>query len=131
MEAKKTRYSVYNINYHFVWIPKYRKPVLVDKVAEKLKEIFSTVATQNEMEILGVEVMPEHVHLFISAPPRYSPAWIVNAFKGTSARWLREWFPHLEREIRGKLWTRTYYVGTAGAVTAETIRKYIEEQENG
>lgn len=128
MDARKTRYSVYNLNYHLVWIPKYRRPVLTGEVRDRLLEIFQTVAKQNGMEILAVEVMPDHVHLFVSAPPRHSPAWVVNAFKGTSARWLREWFPHLRSEIRGRLWTRTYYVGTAGTVSAETVRRYIEAQ---
>lgn len=111
-----------------VWIPKYRKPVLTGDVAVKLKEIFNNVASGNGMEVLECEVMPDHVHLFVSAPPRYSPAWIVNAFKGPSARWLREWFPHLDKIIHGKLWTRTYYIGTAGTVSSETIKKYIEAQ---
>lgn len=129
MNNRQTRYAVYNINYHIVWIPKYRKSVLVGPVKEKLLELFQTIADQNELEILGVEVMPDHVHLFVSAPPRYAPSWIVNAFKGTSARWLREWFPHLEKQIRGRLWTRTYYIGTAGTVSTDTIKKYIASQE--
>lgn len=128
MGDKKTRYAVYNINYHMVWIPKYRRPVLVDSVKDRLLAMFQTIAQNNELEILEAQVMPDHVHLFVSALPRHSPAWIANAFKGPTARWLRQEFPQLEKQIRGKLWTRTYYVGTAGHVSAETIKRYIEEQ---
>jgi putative transposase len=76
-----------------------------------------------------VEVMPDHVHLFVSAPPRMSPADLVNMFKGVSARWLRDRFPSLKK-LGDALWTRTYYVGTAGTVTAETIKKYIANETN-
>lgn len=128
MRVRKTRYSTYNINYHIVWIPKYRRKVLVGEVANSLKNMFDRIGYTHCIDVLEMEVMPDHVHLFVSAPPRYPPAWIVNTFKGCSARWLREWFPHLKDEIHGSLWTRTYYIGTAGTVTAETIAKYIEEQ---
>lgn len=127
-DNRKTRYAIYNINYHFVWIPKYRKRVLVGPVRDALLAMLGTIAARNGMQILAVEVMPDHVHLFVSAPPRYSPAWIVNAFKGASARWLRERLPLLKRLIRDELWTRTYYVGTAGTVSSETVKRYIENQ---
>jgi putative transposase len=127
MKERKTRYAIYNINYHIVWIPKYRKRVLVGEVRDHLVELFRTTASQNDIEILGFEVMPDHVHLFVSAPPRFAPSQVVNMFKGVSARWLRERFPELKK-LGDVLWTRTYYVGTAGAVTSETIQRYIAEQ---
>jgi putative transposase len=127
MDTKSTRWAKYNINYHFVWIPKYRKKILTGEVADKLKEILYNVARRNRLEIKACEIQPDHVHLFVSAPPRYSPSYLINNFKGSSAHWLRAVFPELDKQIKGKLWTRTYYVGTAGTVTTGTIKHYIEE----
>ena len=122
---KKTRWAVYNINYHFVWIPKYRKKVLVGKVADRCRKLIEKVAKKNGIEILSLSIQPDHVHLFVSAPPRFSPAVLINLFKGYTSRYLLQEFPEL-RTPHG-LWTRTYYVGTAGTVSEETIRRYIEE----
>jgi len=130
MEIKSTRWAKYNINYHFAWIPKYRKKILVGKVAEKLKQILYNVAKRNGVEIVSLEIQPNHVHLFVSCPPRYSPSYLINNFKGSSAHWLRASFPEHDKKIKDKLWTRTYYVGTAGTVTKETIKHYIEECQN-
>lgn len=129
MKTRKTRYSVYNLNYHLVWIPKYRKPVLKGKIAQGLKELFQTSAKPKDVELLAIEVMPDHIHVFVSAPPRYSPAELVNIFKGVSSRRLREKYPALKSKIPKNLWTRTYYAGTAGTVTTQTIKKYIKEQK--
>lgn len=127
MEARKTRWAVYNINYHLVWIPKYRRRLLSDKVKERLERWIRRAAELNEADVLALEVQPDHVHLFVSAPPRFSPAELVNLFKGVTSRRLREEFPHLVRAIPHALWTRTYYVGTAGNVSAEVIKRYVEE----
>ena len=84
---------MYNINYHMVWIPKYRKKVLTDTVKAEMQKLFTAVAVRNDIQILASEVMPDHIHLFVSAPPRLSPSDVVNMFKGVSARWLRARFP--------------------------------------
>ncbi len=130
MQTGTTRHSVYNINYHLVWIPKYRKKVLSEPVGSRLKTIFGEVATENDYTIPGMEVMPDHVHLFVSAPPCCSPAEVVKKFKGIAGLRLFHEFPGLRRSLRkGKLWSRSYYVGTAGTVTSETIKRYIDEQK--
>ena len=129
MYEHKTRYAVYNCNYHIVWIPKYRRRVLVGQVKEIISELFESIAQSQEMEIISFEVMPDHIHLFVSAPPRLSPSEIVNVFKGVTARMLRMKFPQLKKVFAEGLWTRTYYVGTAGSMSAETIQRYIEDQE--
>jgi putative transposase len=125
MQIKKTRWSHYNLNYHFVWIPKYRRRILKGAVAEKLQQLIEGAAKRNGVEILSLSIQPDHIHLFISAPPRLSPAQLVNLFKGYTAKKLLELFPELR--TKHGLWTRSYYVGTAGAVTEEIIRRYIEE----
>jgi len=105
-----------------VWIPKYRHPILGGEVKERLETIFQEIATDRGLEMLAQEIMPDHIHIFISSPPKNSPALIVNWLKGISARIYNHRY---KPRIR---WTRSYYVGTAGEVTAETIRRYIDEQ---
>jgi len=127
---KSTQNAVYEINYHFVWSTKFRKPVLTPPVDETLKGIFIQTAKEHGYELLGMEVMPDHVHLFLSAPPAVSPAVIAKVLKGTSARRLFMAYPHLKQQLwGGHLWNPSYYVGTAGHVSAETIKRYIEEQK--
>lgn len=123
----KTRYTHYQINYHFVWIPKYRRRVLVGSVKDDLEEGIRVVCSERMFRIISLEVMPDHVHLFLSAPPRYSPSMIINSIKGATSKRLRGKYSHLKR--MPSLWTRTYYVGTAGNMSADTIRRYIEEQQ--
>lgn len=127
---KSTPNAVYEINYHLVWSTKYRKGVLVPPIDAELKEILARSAEEHGYELLGLEGMPDHVHIFLSAPPAISPAVIAKVLKGTSARKLFMAFPHLKRKLwGGHLWNPSYYVGTAGHVSAETIKRYIEEQK--
>ena len=128
MEYKSTRHVKYLCNYHFVWIPKYRRDLLVKEVAEYIKEILKSIAKELGCETIALEVMPDHIHLFVNCPPRYSPSYLANYFKGKSARLVLKKFPELRKYTKGKLWTRSYFVSTAGNVSSETIRKYIEEQ---
>jgi putative transposase len=129
MNVKRTRGAVYNLNYHLVWCPKYRRNVLTEQVAARLRELLHEIAEQYGFEILACEVMPNHVHLFVSAPPKYSPADLAQLFKGITSRRLRqEPGEQIRRQIwkPGTLWSPSYYVGTAGSVSGEVIRRYIE-----
>lgn len=123
---KKTRYSHYQINYHFVWIPKYRRGVLTGRIKSSLDEIIRGIIERMEGEVLSLDVQPDHIHLFVSMKPKYSPVKVINAVKGASSRRLRNKYPEL-KGLGKNLWTRTYYVGTAGKVSDEIIRRYIEE----
>jgi len=127
MEYRSTRHAKCLCNYHFVRIPKYRRDVLVDEVAEYTKEVLKAIAQQLDCEVLALEVMPDHVHLFINCPPRHSPAYLANYFKGKSARLILKRFPELRTRVDGKLWSRSYFVSTVGNMSSETIKKYIEE----
>lgn len=130
MNSKKTRYSHYNLNYHLVWIPKYRRKILTGDIAKRLSELLRETADKNDIEILNESIQPDHIHLFVSAPPRLSPSNIVNIFKGFTGRRLRQEFPSLLKHHRERVWTRTYYVGTAGNATVDTtIQFYIQQQE--
>jgi len=131
MELRKTRHSVYNINYHFVWIPKDRRSILNGQIKADLEGLIKSYALNSEVEILSLSIQPDHVHLFVSSPPRFSPSQLINLFKGATARELLKRYPNLNgrsaAKQRGSLWTRSYYVGTAGTVSAETIEHYIAE----
>jgi len=122
----------YNINYHFVWCPKYRKAVLKGYIEADVKNIIETICRTKEWEILELKVMPDHLHLFLSVPPYESPTGIIKILKGVSALQLFKLRPELRKTLRkGHLWSPSYYVGTAGHVSAETIKRYIQEQEIG
>lgn len=126
---RTTSHATYNINYHIIWIPKYRKPILGHA---KLKEILETIlrgqCKAREWDILALEIQPDHIHLFLSAPPIWSPSEIVNILKGNTSRQLRLVFPYLKRNVRKHLWADGYYCGTAGHISQEQVRRYIEEQ---
>jgi len=128
MQEGKTRWADYSIAYHLVWIPKYRRKVLTGEVQKATKELIVECCERHGLTLLAIETDQEHVHVFVSATPRFSPAEIANLLKGSSSRYLRERFPYLKR-VCGKehLWTQAYYVGTAGSVSAEMIRRYIME----
>ena len=120
--------AIYSLKYHLVWCPKYRRDVLVHPVDKRLKELIAEIAKDFEMTIHAIEVMPDHVHLFVESDPRWCVAEIVNRFKGRSSNVLREEFPHLKSRIP-TLWSRSYFAGSVGAVSEAIIRRYIENQK--
>ena len=120
--------SVYNLHLHIVWCPKYRKCILVGPVAVRLEQLLREKATALGAEVEGLEVMPDHVHMFVSVPPTDAPQHFANQFKGYTSRVLRQEFPHLRRTLPC-LWSRSYYVGAAGHVSAATIRRYVAMQK--
>ncbi len=128
LQVGKTRYTHYSIAYHLVWLPKYRRRVLTGEVQAETKRLIAARCERQGVTLLAVETDEDHIHVFVSAPPRFSPALIANLLKGYSSRYLREKYPHL-KNMCGKdhLWTSSYYVGTAGSVSAETIFRYITE----
>lgn len=121
--------AVYNIGYHLIWCPKYRRKVLVNAVAARLKELLNEKAADIGVHIETMEIMLDHVHIFVKAPPTLSPHYIVQQFKGFSSRRLRQEFPKLKSRLP-TLWTRSYYCESVGHISQETIRRYIEDQKN-
>ncbi len=129
--VKSTRNAVYQTAYHAVWIPKYRKKVLTGDVVDRLRGVIHEIAQDKGFEVLALEIQPDHVHLFYSAPPAIAPSLAIQWFKGISARTLFSEFPHLSKILRkGHLWAPSFYVGTAGQVSANTIKRYIERAEH-
>jgi putative transposase len=127
---KHIRGYVYQSAYHLVWRPVYRRSILAEPVKTTLENLFHAIAHEHGMEVLAVDVHPDHVYLFVSIPPSLSVSDAVKLLKGISARQLRLMFPDLRKRTRADhLWAPSYYMGTAGHVSADTIRKYIESQE--
>lgn len=119
---------VYKNQYHIIWCPKYRRPVLTDGVDMRLKEILHEVASEMEVTIKALEIMPDHVHLFIDLDPRLGVHNVIKTMKGRSARILRSEFPQLKTRLPN-LWTRSYFLCTVGHVNEGTVKKYIEDQK--
>ncbi len=124
------RTSVYNIGYHMVWSTKYRRQVLVDDVEVSLKNLLNEIAKEKGFVIETIEVMPDHVHVFVKASPKLSPSYIFKMLKGISARKLFV----LHKDIKSKLWNNhlwnnSTYIETVGHISQDTIKKYIEEQK--
>ena len=126
MKYKHNNTSVVMINYHMVFCPRYRRQLLVENIKKRLSEIFDEVAKDNQWQIIAKEIMPDHVHLFVYADVRTRPEIVVKRFKGRSSRYLRREFPALLK--MPTLWTRSYFLSTAGNVSSKTIKKYIERQ---
>lgn len=118
--------SVFLLNYHLIWTPKYRRKVLVGKIRARLIEVLHEKCQQMKWEIIALEVMPDHLHIFLGASPSDSVEIIVKHLKGYSSFRLRQEFPQLAR--MKSLWTRSYFVSTAGNVSGVTIERYIAEQ---
>jgi putative transposase len=116
------------MTYHFVWCPKYRRKVLTGRIETRLRAPIFRKAEELHCEIVALEVMPDHVHLFLKAPPTHAPQHIVNQMKGFTSHQLRSEFPNLKSRL-ASLWSRSYYVGNAGAVSAATIQRYIKTQK--
>jgi len=126
MQYKHSRNKVFLINYHLIWCPKRRKKVLVGDIKIRLEQIITEVAKEKNIEILALEIMPDHLHLFVSSHPNILIHNLIKAFKGRSSNLLRKEYPELLK--LPSLWTRSYFVSTAGNVSSDTIKKYIQEQ---
>jgi len=133
LQPKDGRYAknagaVFNLSYHVVWCPKYRRKVLVGDVEQRLKHILYATAQQYGVLIETMEVRPDQVHLLVSSDPTRCVAEIVNRLKGASSRILRGEFPHLKSRLP-TLWSRSSYAETVGQVSEATVKKYIANQK--
>lgn len=127
-ELKHNTTSVVNINYHIIWCPKYRRKILVNGVDDRLKVVLREIAKEYGCQIDTIEIMPDHIHIFLKGNPTIPIHLIVKNLKGKSSRVLRQEFPHLKKRLPC-LWTRSYYCETIGCINEETIKKYIENQK--
>jgi putative transposase len=120
--------AVVSLKVHLVWCPKYRRSVLVDGVYVRLKQLLEEKAAEFGFTLHALEVMPDHVHLFLEHDPVYGVAEIVNRLKGYTSRVLREEYPSLRSRLP-TLWSRSYFASSVGSVTSAAVQKYIENQK--
>lgn len=126
---KRSNTCVYNIGYHIIWCPKYRRRVLTGNIELRLKELLVEQSTKNGYSIESMEVMPDHIHIFIKVDPTDSPHKVVQQLKGYTSCILRMEFPNLKTRMP-TLWTRSYYCESVGHISEKTIEKYILDQKN-
>ena len=129
MENKrKSADCVHALQYHLVWCPTFRRPVLEAEVADSLDELLHAKAEALGVEMLSLAIRPDHVHLFVTGTPTMAVNPLVRHFKGFTAHELRARHPHLKSRLPS-MWSRSYYAGTTGQVSDEVVRRYIEAQK--
>ena len=129
MEYKSNNNVVYSCKYHVVWCPKYRRKVLVDGVDIRLKELIEEACENTQVDIIEMEIMPDHVHLLMEVDPQYGINRAVRHIKGFTSHALRTEFPKLKSRLP-TLWTNSYFVSTVGGAPLAVIKQYIENQKN-
>ena len=125
---KSNNNIVYSCKYHVVWCPKYRRKVLIQEVEQRLKELIAYISTERRVEIIEMEIMPDHVHLLCEVDPQYGIHKMVKEIKGITSRILRQEFKHLTTKLPS-LWTNSYFVSTVGGAPLEVIKQYVESQK--
>ncbi len=128
MNFKSNHHVVYSCKYHVIWCPKYRRSVLVRGVDERLKILIHDVANERHVEVIEIEVMPDHVHLLCEVDPQFGVHKFIKQVKGRSSRLLRQEFPWLKSRLPS-LWTNSYFVSTVGGAPLAVIKQYIENQK--
>jgi len=126
---KSNRNVYYSCKYHVVWCPKYRRKVLDEPIAERLKQIIMQVCQEHQADILSMEIMPDHVHLLVECDPQFGIHRLVRLLKGRSSRLLRQEFPTLKSKLPS-LWTNSYFLSTVGGAPLAVIKQYIENQKH-
>ena len=118
--------SVSDLNVHLIWIPRRRKKVLIGDIKQRLMELIYESARKIDCKVISLAIEPDHVHLFLNYDPDLSIAQIMHRIKGASSYALRSEFPALKK--LPSMWTRAYFASSAGAVSSDTIKRYIEAQ---
>jgi putative transposase len=127
-EYRRTNTTVSLLNYHFVFCPRYRRKIFLQpEVEQRFKELVKEVCEELQIQVIALECDKDHTHLFLNALPTLSPTDMMAKIKGVTSKKLREEFPHLHH--LPSLWTRSYFVSTAGNVSSETIKRYVENQK--
>lgn len=125
---KSNNNIVFSCKYHVVFCPKYRRKVLVDGVDERLKTIITEFAAEHRVEVIQMEIMPDHVHILCEVDPQFGIHKFVKWLKGRSSNLLRNEYPWLKSRLP-TLWTNSYFVSTLGGAPLEVIKQYIENQK--
>ena len=124
---ESTRHAKFRLAYHFIWCPKYRRSILDrPEIVDVTRKVIEARIAELGCTLIALEIMPDHIHLSLSAPPRLSPAELAGKIKGGSGSTLASRFPELKK--KGSIWSRSYFCATTGSVSSEVIRQYIESQ---
>ena len=127
MDYRYGSHTVYKIEYHFVWVTKYRYHMLRGDVGERVRELVRQTCEAFEIRILKGVVSKDHVHILVSAPPELAPSEIMRRIKGRTASKLFEAFPALKKRYWGQhFWARGYFCATVGDLTEDMIKQYLE-----
>jgi putative transposase len=127
MDVQRTKHVTSKLAYHFVWCPKYRKRILTGRIAAFVEQELRRICDANTWTIGALNVQEDHVHLFLSAPPSVAPSQIAHILKGTISRKVFQCFPEIKKQLwGGAFWSRSYYVGSVGDMSVDTVLKYIE-----
>ena len=130
LEGYKSNHNVvYSSEYHCVWTPKYRRPVLVGPIAKRCEPVLRQTADKYQAEILALEIMPDHVHRLVEVDPQFGIHRLVKHLKGVSSHTLRKEFRTLKSRLP-TLWTNSYLVSTLGGAPLAVIKQYVENQKN-
>lgn len=131
-DYKSLSHCRYLVQYHLVWCPKFRFEVIQGDIEQSLKNILANVCNKYQYEILELEVMPDHIHIFLSAKPTVAPTDIVRTLKSISAIKLFKEYPKLKKFYArcGSLWSKGYFVSTIENVSSHTIKRYIQNQKS-
>ena len=129
-DYRRASHVVYRLRYHFVFITKYRKPVLKGDIAKEIRKLTREICRTHDIEIVKGHIRPDHVHLLLDVPPKMSPSKVMQAIKGKTSHHMLQDHRRLRREFWGRhLWARGYFVATTGTVTDEAVAQYIESQD--
>jgi len=120
---------IYSCMYHVIFCPKYRRSVLIDKIANRFKELVKDKQEEYKYQVLEQEVMPDHVHMILDVNPKIGIYTVVSKIKGYTSNILREEFPELKSKLP-TLWTHSRFISSVGNVSLEVVKKYIENQKN-
>ncbi len=127
---KYERTNVYDFNFHLVWVTKYRKPIFTtEERIVAMKAFLVEIAKRHSVDITDMQIMPDHVQMTISFPPKLAPSSIVKAFKGGSAKQWFIQFPETKQLLwNGHLWSPSFFMSTLGHVSEEVVSQYIDSQ---
>jgi putative transposase len=130
VEYRRSSHAVFRLRYHFVFITKYRKPVLKGDIAKEIRKLTKEICRTHDIEIVKGHIRPDHIHILLDVPPKMSPSKVMQAIKGKTSHHMLQDHRRLRREFWGRhLWARGYFVATTGTVTDEAVAQYIESQD--
>ena len=129
-EVTHGRGYIYSLQYHIVWVTKYRKPIFIGSIETEVKEYLLEILKSLDMKLLAMEIMPDHIHLLVDCKPQLRLSDAIKILKGTTARWLFLEHPELKQQLGGgHLWNPSYFVATVSERTLEQVQQYIDKQK--